>query len=95
MTSHDLYPLPCHKLSHFLRPPPPLERDILYGRPLTCGVVVAVITEYLLEKSRVIQQAAGEKNFHIFYYLFAGVDPEKLKINLLETVEDHRYMTTG
>ena len=33
-TSHDLYPLPCHKLSHFLRPLPPLERDILYGRPL-------------------------------------------------------------
>ena len=31
--SHDLYPLPCHKLSHFLRLPP-LERDILYGRPL-------------------------------------------------------------
>ena len=26
-------PPPCHKLSHFLRPPPPLERDILYGRP--------------------------------------------------------------
>ena len=35
VTSHDLYPLPCHKLSHFLRPPPPLERDILYGRPQT------------------------------------------------------------
>ena len=35
VTSHDLYPLShCHKLSHFLRPPPPLERDILYGRPL-------------------------------------------------------------
>ena len=23
VTSHDLYPLPCHKLSHFLRPPSP------------------------------------------------------------------------
>ena len=34
VTSHDLYPLPCHKLSHFLKPLPPLERDILYGRPL-------------------------------------------------------------
>ena len=29
-------PPPCHKLSHFLRPLPPLERDILYGRPLVC-----------------------------------------------------------
>ena len=33
MTSHDLHHPPCHKLSHFLRPPPPLERDILHGRP--------------------------------------------------------------
>ena len=28
-----LTPLPCHKLSHFLGPLP-LERDVLYGRPL-------------------------------------------------------------
>src|SRR6218665_3046025 len=25
---------PCHKLSHILGPPTPLERDVLYGRPL-------------------------------------------------------------
>ena len=31
---------PCHKLSHFLRPPPPLERDILYGRPLNNRVEI-------------------------------------------------------
>ena len=38
VTSHMIVtPSPCHthKLSHFLRSPPPLERDILYGRPLT------------------------------------------------------------
>src|SRR6218665_3889073 len=23
----------CHKVSHFLGPPSPLERDVLYGRP--------------------------------------------------------------
>ena len=28
---HMIFTLPCHKLSHFLRPLPPLERDILYG----------------------------------------------------------------
>src|SRR6218665_2372268 len=26
----------CHKLSHLLGPPPPLERDVLYGRPQRC-----------------------------------------------------------
>ncbi|XP_078056381.1 myosin-IIIa [Mustelus asterias] len=56
-------------------------------------VMGAQISEYLLEKSRVIHQAPGEKNFHIFYYVYAGLaQKNKLTHYKLSKGQPPRYL---
>lgn len=54
-----------------------------------CEIKGSIIQEYLLEQSRITDQAEGERNYHVFYQLLKGGDKEEY---LLQDVKSYHYV---
>ncbi|KAF5273638.1 hypothetical protein FQR65_LT04638 [Abscondita terminalis] len=55
----------------------------------------ATIEQYLLEKSRIVSQNNGERNYHIFYSMVVGLSKEEKKKLDLGEPGDYNYLKGG
>ena len=59
------------------------------------SVTGAFFREYLLEKSRIVYQPRRERNFHIFYMMYAGLSAEEKAKFRLSKPSQHRCLTAN
>lgn len=60
------------------------------------GIIAGEVSNFLLEKSRVVLQGSRERCYHIFYQILEGLtDAEKMKIGLRAGPKNYKYLMHG
>ncbi|KAF1334078.1 Myosin-like protein, partial [Globisporangium splendens] len=59
------------------------------------SLVGARCETYLLEKSRVVGQADGERNYHVFYQIFRLAESRKSELRLDGDAHNYKYVRAG
>ena len=59
------------------------------------AIVGANVSQYLLEKSRIVSQSDGERNYHVFYELLSGMTAEEKNGYSLTQAEDYPFLNQG
>ena len=58
-------------------------------------IIGAKINEYLLEKSRIVTQNVGERNYHVFYEILRGLGKDLKEKYGLGSAEKYFYLNQG
>jgi myosin heavy subunit len=59
------------------------------------SIIGGGIINYLLEKSRVVFQTAGERNYHIFYQLISYANRDDDLNSVIQLTRPEDYLYTG
>lgn len=59
------------------------------------AIIGARIRTYLLERSRLVFQPKGERNYHIFYQILSGLNEEEKSKLMLTNIDDYNYLNQG
>ncbi|ESO09055.1 hypothetical protein HELRODRAFT_168991 [Helobdella robusta] len=82
----------CAKLIQMFVSSSGICEGVFPNETLTLATIPAFFSFYMLDKSRLSQLQTNERNFHILYYMLAGLSDKERKLNLLDNPDKHKLV---